>query len=177
MRKKHHQAFVISSFILFALFLSLGGMLDTALARGDSEENAKAEIVSLHSVKELKQASKEFDFVYLILPAEQESNDAIRETVLSAVENADKEAHIGLFEMGSRTDGFKKFVRQHKVNEFPAVVAMNSNGKVKTIQGEISQEKLLTAYSEVSGAKKKLRCPMSEGKPCDPKACGKDKGK
>ena len=180
MSKRNHKPIMLVSLILLSLLfsayiLSSGGLFDTARADEDSKENTGIEIVSLQSVKELKSAAKEFDVMYLILPAEQNASDEVRKTVLSAAEGADKKARIGLFEMSRQADGFKKFARKHKVKKFPAVIAMNSKGKVKTVQGDISQEKLMKAYSKVSGEKKKLRCPMSEGKPCDPKACGKEK--
>jgi hypothetical protein len=177
MIKRNRMPIMFLSFILLSLLLSSGGLPDAAWADGDTEKSTATEIIALQSVKELKSASEEYDVVYLILPAKQNASDAIRATVLSAAEGAEQKARIGLFEMSRQTDGFKKFARQHKVKKFPAVIAMSSKGKVKTVQGVISQEKLMKAYSKVSGEKKKLRCPMSEGKPCDPKACGKDKSK
>ncbi len=179
MSKKHLKSIMLPSFILLSLFffLSSGGSLDASLASGDYGDEVKTGIVPLQSIKELKKVSKDFDFVYVILPSEQETGDSVRKTVLSAAANTDKQANIGMFEINRETEGFKKFVRKYNVKAFPAVIAMNSSGEVETVQGEISQEKLMNARAKVSGEKKKLNCPMSEGKPCNPKACGKDKGK
>jgi hypothetical protein len=179
MGKTNQRSIMLSLLILLAVFFlsNPAGLPASVRADENSKNPSEMGIVSLKSIKELKQASKEYEFVYVILTVEQESDDAIRKTVLSAAQGADKEKQIGLFEISKRTDGYKRFVRQHKVKELPAVVAMNGSGDVEMVQGEISKEKLVEARAKVSGAKKKLRCPMSEGKPCDPKACGKEKGK
>jgi hypothetical protein len=179
MRKRHLRSIMLSLFILFSFFIfsSSGGALAAAPAGEKTGDQVKIGIVPLQSVKELKRASKEYDFVYVILTAEKESDDGIRKTVLAAAQSSDKTTQIGLFEINKQTDGYKKFVRKYNVKKFPAVIAMNGGGEVEMVQGDISQEKLVEAHAKVSGAKKKLRCPMSEGKACDPKACGKEKGK
>jgi len=179
MSKRHLKLFLFPSLILLSVFFFMisGGPLFATPEGGDAAKQTETGIVSLQSVKELKKASKDYDFVYLVLSNDAESDGALRETVLAAAKSADKDAKIGLFEISRGTNGFDKFVRKHMIKKFPAVIAMDKGGNSKTMQGEVSQEKLTDLYSEMSGAKKKLRCPMSEGKPCDPKACGKSKGK
>jgi hypothetical protein len=179
MGKRHLHLTLLPLLVLLSVFFfsSTGGSLTAARAIEHSEDQDEKGIVSLQSVKEFKRVSRDYDFVYMIVTAERESDDALRKTVLAAAQSTDKKAQIGLFEINKRTDGYKRLVRQYKVEKFPAVVAMNGEGEVEVIQGEISQKKLLEAHAKVSGAKKKFHCPVSQGKPCDPKACGKEKDK
>ncbi|MFH1755012.1 MAG: hypothetical protein ABIA59_04850 [Candidatus Latescibacterota bacterium] len=164
---------VIACLVLSWCVLTLGGWTSDVWADGDSKEQAEPEVISLQSVKDLKTASNDYDYIFVILTEGSEPNETVRGQVLSAVKNTEKEARFAVFEVSRSAEGFKKLARQYKVNKYPAVVAMSGKGNVETIQGDISETKIEMAFAKISGEKRKLTCPVSEGKACDPKACGK----
>lgn len=140
------------------------GRADTSSTSGPADESPLASAPRvLASLEELDGESTDHDFVFVILPGEDE--DSLKEIKGPLAEATAKiqatGVGVGTYTLRRGGPGFVKAVDGIGIKQFPAVLALKKGCGGTVIKGDITETKLLLAYLEACGPSSSC-CPTTQ---------------
>jgi hypothetical protein len=149
---------------ILGVFMIAGAVIYTVMTRNAVSSNAQAGngattqpaasnkptsggVGELNWVKNLNTRYETNDYIFIILPGNEDSTDKVTQAVNSSVEKIRKESiTIDAMTLSSKDPEFAQTTERLAIQKLPAVLLFAASGQGAILKGDITETKLLQAF-------------------------------
>ncbi|MCX6001835.1 MAG: hypothetical protein NTY79_04815 [Chloroflexi bacterium] len=140
---------LIAGAIIYALMIRNGASANSAAKPATAANNAQTStgIADLNWAKNISKNYANSNFVFVILPDNVDSTNAVDQTIAGAIEKIKSDGAVASVLTLSRLDPELQITADRlKISKFPAILLLAATGNGAIITGDITETKLLQAY-------------------------------